>query len=288
MVFWDLELELSNASKGKTTTTLLVGASWRLFFLFEFQVSRLFDCKTKFSMLKSCFQLSSPYAKNQSITHLNVFLSTSASMVVGETKFSALTEHPSENPNIQQQTLHRLITALSAHLLSSLIVRPQSAKDVSGLISVISASSILITIRTGGHDMFSRSFADNSVTIDMRDIAYVQVDRIAQTARIGGGILIQDLADQLAKESFVAVTGNAPHVGYVGWSTYGGYGILSSPYGIGVDQILRAKVVTAKGEIIDADAALLKGIRCRGGAFGVIVELTIRVYPSEKVGTPRN
>ncbi len=63
----------------------------------------------------------------------------------------------------------------------------------------------------------------------------------------------------------------------------GGYGWLASRFGLGVDQILRARVVTSRGDIIEADAELLKGIRGAGGDFGVIVELSIKVYPLEKV-----
>lgn len=131
--------------------------------------------------------------------------------------------------------------------------------------------------------MFNRSFANGAVTIDMRDIAYVKVDKESQSARVGGGILIQDLIAQLDKEGLVTATGTIPVVGYVGWATHGGYGILSPNYGLGADQILGARVVNAQGEIIDADEKLLKGIRGGGGTFGVIVELTIKVYPLERV-----
>jgi len=72
-------------------------------------------------------------------------------------------------------------------------------------------------------------------------------------------------------------------VGYAGWSMLGGYGPFSSSYGLGVDQIVGAKVVKADGEVIDADNELLFGIRGAGGTLGVVVELTIKVYPVGKV-----
>lgn len=72
-------------------------------------------------------------------------------------------------------------------------------------------------------------------------------------------------------------------VGYVGWCTLGGYGPFSSLHGLGVDQIVGAKLVDPKGEIVDADAELLKGIRGGGGIFGAIVELTVKVYPLKEV-----
>lgn len=50
-----------------------------------------------------------------------------------------------------------------------------------------------------------------------------------------------------------------------------------------MDQIVSAKLVTAKGDIVTVSNDLLKGIRGGGGIFGAIVELTIKVYPFDKV-----
>lgn len=167
-----------------------------------------------------------------------------------------------------------------------MIIRPPSAVDVASLVALMTAHSILFTIRSGGHDLFLRSMANNAVTIDLRDIAHVNVDQEARSARVGGGILIGDLAAQLAKANLATAYGTIPTVGYVGWAIHGGYGMLSALYGLGADQILGAKVVNASGELVDADCPMLKGIRGGGGTLGVIVELTIRVYPLEKVCRP--
>jgi FAD/FMN-containing dehydrogenase len=75
-------------------------------------------------------------------------------------------------------------------------------------------------------------------------------------------------------------------VGYVGWATLGGYGPFSTSHGLGVDQIVGAKIVNPKGELVDADEELLQGIRGGGGIFGVITELTIKVYPLKEVSKP--
>lgn len=164
-----------------------------------------------------------------------------------------------------------------------MVVRPQSADDVAGLVSIFASHSIPFTVRAGGHDIFNRSVANDSVTIDMRDITHVSIDKASLTARVGGGILVKGLAEQLAKEDVVTPTGLVDAIGYIGWATHGGFGAMSPNYGLGVDQILGAKIVNAEGKIIDADEKLLTGIRGGGGAFGVIVELTIKVYPLSHV-----
>jgi FAD/FMN-containing dehydrogenase len=109
----------------------------------------------------------------------------------------------------------------------------------------------------------------------------VAADR--QSATVGGGILFQDLATKLWHEGLATPVGTIPSVGYVGWAIYGGYGPLSGHWGLGVDQIIGATVVNADGDIVKADETLLKGIRGVGGVFGVIVDLTIKVYPLRSV-----
>jgi FAD/FMN-containing dehydrogenase len=61
---------------------------------------------------------------------------------------------------------------------------------------------------------------------------------------------------------------------------------LASHYGLGVDQVIGAKIVNARGEIQTADEELLVGIRGGGGSLGIIVELTIKVYAIDKVCDP--
>ena len=168
------------------------------------------------------------------------------------------------------------------------IVRPQNAEDVAALVSFSKANDIDFVVRSGGHDLYGRSEVDGALTIDMRDINFVDTNSTSKNesvAKIGGGILMFDLATKLSKYDLATAFGSIASVGYVGWSTYGGYGGFSPHYGLGVDQIIGAKIVNAGGEVVDANPAVLKGIRGAGGNFGVIVELTIKVYHLKKAGS---
>ena len=165
----------------------------------------------------------------------------------------------------------------------NLIVRPQSAGDISSLVSILTANDIPFTIRGGGHDMFGRSQVDDAVTIDMRDICHVHVDQASQTARVGGGIICMNLLKELEQYQMVTPHPITPTVGYVGWAIHGGYGLLSTKYGLGVDQIVGATVVDANGNICEADEKMLTVIRGGGGTVGVIVEAKIKIYPLDQV-----
>lgn len=166
-----------------------------------------------------------------------------------------------------------------------IIVRPQTAEDVAFLVNYAKSQDIKFVVRTGGHSLFGHSMVEGAMTIDLRDLAYVQVEQGQKSAKVGGGILQGELVTALHKEGFVTPTGTVPSVGYVGWAAYGGYGPLSAHFGMGVDQIIGAKIVNSTGAIVTANDDLLRGIKGAGGIFGIIVEVTVKVYPMRNVST---
>jgi FAD/FMN-containing dehydrogenase len=116
------------------------------------------------------------------------------------------------------------------------IARPKSAEDVAALIQYAVNSNIEISVRTGGHDLWGRCFAHDSLAIDMRDIAFVHVADDRCSAKIGGGTLTGGLVATLAHHKLATATGNISSVGYLGWATHGGYGPFLANFGLGVDQ----------------------------------------------------
>ncbi|KAF2969151.1 hypothetical protein GQX73_g4413 [Xylaria multiplex] len=165
------------------------------------------------------------------------------------------------------------------------IARPQNAEHVQALIQYCTKNGVDFVVRSGGHDCAGRSQVAGALSIDLRDIKYVNISADEKTASVGGGIIFRDLVGALDAKGLITPVGTVASVGYVGWATLGGYGPFSTSHGLGVDQIVGAKVVNAKGELVEADAELLHGIRGGGGIFGVIVELTIKVYPLKELFT---
>ncbi|CEJ54980.1 hypothetical protein PMG11_01266 [Penicillium brasilianum] len=201
-----------------------------------------------------------------------------------------LTEFLAKNPHIRHVTPQspdfeelRLGFLINESNIPAIIIRPRSAEDVAALIPVLTKNNLQFAVRVGGHDMFGRSQVTNKVTIDLREISHVNVDVESQTARLGGGVICMDMLEELQKHNVTTPFGVTPSIGQVGWATFGGYGPLSSKYGLGVDQIVGAKVVDAEGKIRDADEPMLTGIRGGGGSLGVIVEITVKIYPQDQV-----
>ncbi|KAI0403717.1 hypothetical protein F4802DRAFT_284314 [Xylaria palmicola] len=165
------------------------------------------------------------------------------------------------------------------------IARPQNAEHVQALVQYCTKNNVDFVVRSGGHDCDGRSQVAGALSIDLRDIKQITISTDEKTATVGGGVLLRDLAKELDARGLITPMGTVASVGYVGWATLGGYGPFSTSHGLGVDQIVGAKLVNAKGELVVADAELLQGIRGGGGIFGVIVELTIKVYPLKELFT---
>ncbi|VUC36242.1 unnamed protein product [Clonostachys rosea] len=163
------------------------------------------------------------------------------------------------------------------------IARPKNADEVAALVKTCRENQADFTIRTGGHSCSGETLVDNSLVIDMRDIAYVKVSDDKKSAKIGGGVQLGGLLEALGEHGLVTPCGTVSSVGYVGWSTLGGYGPFLSLCGFGADQIIGAKLVRNNGDVFEADDELLKGIRGAGPVFGPIVELTIKVYPLKEM-----
>merc|ERR1719359_1754405 len=94
-------------------------------------------------------------------------------------------------------------------------------------------------------------------------------DVSSKTVRVQGGALIGEVVKGCEGTGMCAVTGNAHCVGVGGWLLGGGFGPLSPKHGLGVDNLLSAKVVLADGSLVTADAStnpeLFFGLRGGGG-----------------------
>jgi FAD/FMN-containing dehydrogenase len=174
----------------------------------------------------------------------------------------------------------------------SQVLRPATIDDVAALIAHLGSAKTPFAIRVGAHDTNGRSIVANTLQIDLRSIKHISVDPLPhsangdaqqRTAKVGGGVLNADLLKLLDAHGLMTPTGTVGSVGYPGWAMYGGYSPLSSLYGLGVDQIVGARIVTAEGAVRDADESVLEGLRGGGGCFCVVVELIIKVYPKQEV-----
>ncbi|TPX15438.1 uncharacterized protein E0L32_004418 [Thyridium curvatum] len=159
------------------------------------------------------------------------------------------------------------------------IAQPGTAEEVATIIKHCIAEKVPFVVRTGGHDVTKSTLVANVLSINLRKLDHVQVSADKKTARVGGGILSGALLEALAPHGLEVPTAAVPSVGWLSCATMAGYTLMSPSMGLCCDSLLGAKVVDAKGEIVEASERMMKGIRGGGGNFGVIVEFTVKVHP---------
>ena len=96
--------------------------------------------------------------------------------------------------------------------------------------------------------------------LDIGELNQIILAEDRKSVTIGGGVQTGPLVDFLDAKGLVTPCTLAGIVGHLGWAFMGGFGPLVNTFGLGVDQIIAAKIITADGEVNEADSELLWGI----------------------------
>jgi len=165
----------------------------------------------------------------------------------------------------------------------ALIARCAGADDVVEAVRFGRDHEVPLSVRGGGHSIAGHGVVDGGLMIDLSLMKAASVDPASRTARAAGGLLWADL-DRATQRHALAVTGGIiSHTGIGGLTLGGGLGHLMRTFGLTVDSLTGAEVVTADGETIRADAErdpeLLWGLKGGGGNFGIVTSFEYALHP---------
>lgn len=183
--------------------------------------------------------------------------------------------------------LRRRVWNAMADRRPAAIVRARNVADVEKTVSVAAAHGALLAVRGGGHSIPGISTCDDGIMLDLSLMNSVTVDHVARRAEVLGGALLGDLDRAATIAGFVVPAGVVSHTGVAGLTLGGGMGWLSRRYGLTIDSLKCANVVTADGRSreasADADPDLFWAIRGGGGNFGVVTRFTFQMHPLRPV-----
>ncbi|APU15739.1 MULTISPECIES: FAD-binding oxidoreductase [Actinoalloteichus] len=168
------------------------------------------------------------------------------------------------------------------------IVRCTGADDVRAAIGFARAHELPISVRSGGHSNAGFSTDHGGLVIDLSPVDEVRLlDSQRNVVRLGSGARWGRVAKVLGEHGLVISAGDTSTVGVGGLLLGGGIGWLVRRFGLALDNVVAAEVVTAAGHVLRASATenpeLFYGIRGGGGNFGVVISFDVLAQESAGV-----
>ncbi|KAL1999572.1 hypothetical protein VTN02DRAFT_4335 [Thermoascus thermophilus] len=153
---------------------------------------------------------------------------------------------------------------------------PRAAEEVSKIVVFASQHQVDLAVKCGGHATGGTNSSDGGLVIDLGGMRAVTVDARKKIITAQGGALWEDVNKAAAQHGLATVGATVDKVGIGGLTLGGGFGWLSGQYGAVIDNLVRATVVLASGQIVEAseqdNSDLFWAIRGAGHNFGVVVE----------------
>ncbi|VVB52942.1 FAD binding domain protein [uncultured archaeon] len=165
----------------------------------------------------------------------------------------------------------------------SLIARCTGAVDVINTVNFARANKQVVAVRGGGHNVAGNAVCDGGIVIDLSRMKGIRVDPVRRIARAEPGLTWAEFDRETQAFGLALPGGIQSTTGIAGFTVGGGFGYLSRKYGMTVDNLLSADVVTADGRLLIASDRenddLFWGIRGGGGNFGIVTSFEFKLNP---------
>lgn len=162
------------------------------------------------------------------------------------------------------------------------IIRVMDAGDVCRVVSLARENGFELAIRSGGHSVAGHCVTEGGIVLDLSGMKGLQIDPEGRTAWAETGLSAGEYTTAAGAHGLATGFGDTGSVGIGGITLGGGIGYLVRKYGLTIDDLLAAEIVTADGQLLHVDDEshpdLFWAIRGGGGNFGVATRFRFRLH----------
>jgi len=167
------------------------------------------------------------------------------------------------------------------------IIRPLDAAEVAAVIDLARQTGLPLAVRSGGHSAAGYSVVDGGIVLDLSCMKALELDLEARTAWAESGLTAGEYTAAVGEHGLVTGFGDTGSVGIGGITLGGGIGYLVRRYGLTIDSLLAAEIVTADGSILRVDnddhPDLFWALRGGGGNFGVVTRFKFQLHELDQI-----
>ncbi len=165
----------------------------------------------------------------------------------------------------------------------ALAARCLDAADVTHAVRMAREENMLLAVRGGGHNIAGNSVCDGGMLIDLSLMKSVRIDPEARTARVEPGATLAEFDKEAQAHALATPLGINSTTGVAGLTLGGGFGWTTRKFGLTIDNLVSADVVTADGNLTRASERenpdLFWALRGGGGNFGVVTSFEFKLHP---------
>lgn len=165
----------------------------------------------------------------------------------------------------------------------ALIARCTGTADVIAAVKFAREHNLLVSVRGGGHSVSGKAVCDGGLMIDLSAMKSIRVDPVGLTARAEPGVLWQEFDRETQAFGLATPGGTVGTTGIAGLTLGGGQSWLTGKYGLTLDNLISADIVTAEGRLLHAseveNAELFWALRGAGHNFGIVTSFEYRLHP---------
>ncbi|KAF7359037.1 Fad binding domain-containing protein [Mycena sanguinolenta] len=164
-------------------------------------------------------------------------------------------------------------------------VSPDSAVDVSAIVTLATRYDCFFAVRSGGH-MISKGYSnidETGFTIDLQNMNETSLGDGGKIISFGSGSRWHQVYAALRPHNLTTVGGRAADVGVSGFLLGGGISALSHAHGFGSSNIVNYQVVLADGTINDVNSQHLPdlywALQYGSTNFAIVTRFDMITYP---------